>query len=272
MFRVVLIAVTAGLTSVGGALAQGKTFVLVVDQEVTETGLIDYIVPRFALKHGIRPSVKSAEAQSMIDGASAAILARGDADVLVEAGTADILRPAFFVETDPNRSYAIVLTPGDENRAFAETFLDWLTGEVGQRTVATYEVPGGQNFVPGAIKVAAPPPPEPEGDADEGDRLAHSHCGRCHVVSDRNRMDGIGSTPSFAAIRSREGWRDKFLTFWSANPHPSFTQVAGVTEPFDPDHPPHIAPVEVTLEDIEAIFAYAATIPPKNLGAPISQR
>ena len=85
-------------------------------------------------------------------------------------------------------------------------------------------------------------------------------------------MGGIGSTPSFAALRSLAGWEDKFLAFWSENPHPSFTQVEGLTEPFDPDHPPHIAPVEITLDELEAIYAFAATIEPKDLGAPINER
>ncbi|MDU8942057.1 hypothetical protein [Ovoidimarina sediminis] len=272
MFRATLITIAAWLGLSQAALAEGKTFVLAVDGVVAETGLVDYILPRFALKHGVRPSLLTGDPDALIEEAEALILTAEGASRLLDAGRADRRKAAFFKETEPSRSYVIVLVPEAENRAHAEQFADWLTGEIGQRTVATFEAPDGSAFIPGAIKVAAPPIPEPEGDAMEGDRLAHFHCGRCHVVSEKNRMDGIGSTPSFAAIRSRENWRDLFQAFWSANPHPSFTQVEGLTEPFDPDFPPHIAPIEITLEDIEAIFAYAATIRPKDLGAPISQR
>ena len=111
-----------------------------------------------------------------------------------------------------------------------------------------------------------------EGDANEGEKLSHFHCGRCHVISDRNRFGGIGSTPSFPALRAIPSWRDKFAAFWTLNPHPSFTQVVDITPPFDPDRPPHIAPVVITQEDLEAIVAYAASIEPKDLGAAVESR
>lgn len=103
-----------------------------------------------------------------------------------------------------------------------------------------------------------------------GETLALLHCGRCHVVSDRNKYGGIGSTPSFGALRTIPNWREKFAAFWVYNPHPSFTQVEGVTEPFPAERPPHIAPVELTLEETEAIALFAASIEPKDLGAPLT--
>jgi hypothetical protein len=108
-----------------------------------------------------------------------------------------------------------------------------------------------------------------EGDAVQGSRLALVHCGRCHVIDKRNRMGGIGSTPSFAALRGRTAWHELFLKFFTENPHPSFTQVEGVTIPFGPDRVAHIAPVEVTLDEIDAITAFVATLTPKDLGAPM---
>jgi mono/diheme cytochrome c family protein len=108
-----------------------------------------------------------------------------------------------------------------------------------------------------------------EGDVALGSLLSLQHCGRCHVVDKRNRMGGIGSTPSFPALRGRDGWADLFRKYWTENPHPSFTQVAGVTEPFDPDRPAFIAPVTVTLEEIDAIVAFVATITPKDLGGAV---
>ncbi|MEO0760718.1 MAG: hypothetical protein AAFZ09_02745 [Pseudomonadota bacterium] len=102
-----------------------------------------------------------------------------------------------------------------------------------------------------------------------GEKLATFACGRCHVVSERNRMGGIGSTPSFAAMRTIEDWERRFRTFYALRPHGAFTQVEGVTPPFDPLRPPAIHPVEVTEADIEAIVDFARSIPPKDLGAPL---
>ena len=111
---------------------------------------------------------------------------------------------------------------------------------------------------------------EIEGDSALGARLALQHCGRCHVVDKRNRMGGIGSTPSFAALRGRGNWSDLFLAFWTHNPHPSFTQVAGLTEPFTDSRPAHVAPMEITVAEIEAITAFVATMEPKSLGKPVA--
>ena len=61
----------------------------------------------------------------------------------------------------------------------------------------------------------------------EGQRLALHHCGRCHVVNDTNRYGGIGSTPSFAALRALPQADDRFAAFWTFNPHPAFMQVEG---------------------------------------------
>ena len=53
------------------------------------------------------------------------------------------------------------------------------------------------------------------------------------------------------------------------NPHPAFTQVADVTPPFHEERPPPIIPVEMTLDDLQAILAYVAALEPADLGAPI---
>ncbi len=99
-----------------------------------------------------------------------------------------------------------------------------------------------------------------------GEKLTLFNCGRCHVISDRNKYGGIGSTPSFAALRTLEDWEERFKVFWTENPHPAFTQIDGVTEPFPIDRPSPIHPLTLTLEEIDAIVAYARTIAPKNLG------
>ena len=107
------------------------------------------------------------------------------------------------------------------------------------------------------------------GDALAGERLALVNCGRCHVVGEKNRMGGIGSTPSFAMLRTLGDWERRFRAFFTLNPHPAFTQVPGVTPPFDQARPPPIAPLEITLADIDAILAYAASLAPADLAEPL---
>ena len=128
---------------------------------------------------------------------------------------------------------------------------------------------GGQIYTTALSAVVTEAPEVFDGDTANGSKLALVHCGRCHVVDERNRMGGIGSTPSFAALRGRPNWSDLFRAFFVHNPHPSFTQVTGVTEPFDPNRQIHVAPVEITLEEIEAILAFVATLEPKKLGRPV---
>ena len=102
-----------------------------------------------------------------------------------------------------------------------------------------------------------------------GEKLTLFHCGRCHVINERNKYGGIGSTPSFGALRTLEDWADRMRAFYALAPHPAFTQVEGITEPFPIDRPSPIHPLEVTEAEIETIVSYTATIPPKDLGAPV---
>jgi mono/diheme cytochrome c family protein len=102
----------------------------------------------------------------------------------------------------------------------------------------------------------------------DGERLALRHCGRCHVVGEANRFGGIDSTPSFAALRAVPGWRDKLDAFWTVGPHVAVIQIEGLTDPFPPERPPPMAPIEITMAELEAIRAFIATIEPKDLGGP----
>ena len=111
--------------------------------------------------------------------------------------------------------------------------------------------------------------PAPADDWAPGEKLAYIHCGRCHVIGERNRMGGIGSTPGFAVIRTWEFWEDKMRSFYALNPHPSFTQIDGVTEPFPPHRPSPIHPIALSLDELEEIIGYAHTVEPADLGAPI---
>lgn len=102
-----------------------------------------------------------------------------------------------------------------------------------------------------------------------GEKLTLFHCGRCHVINERNKYGSIGSTPSFGALRTLDNWEDRFDSFYALAPHPAFTQVKDVTEPFPINRPSPIHPMELTLDDIETIREFARTIPPKDLGAEV---
>lgn len=259
-------AVLAGLAAQGAAAGE-RGFVLLADERLERSGLLGFLVPRFVLKHRIRPEIVTAPPGGVSGGA-------GEAD-LVLAAPAEVPggTPAFHrAGAEPPEAYAVGFAPGRARSEQAAAFRDWLTGDVGRATVGTFAEGGIAVYLPGAPDAGAAAAPAIEGDADAGERLALFHCGRCHVVSEKNRMGGIGSTPSFAALRAIPGWEDKFQAFWTANPHPVFVQVEGVTEPFDPLNPPHIAPVEITVADIDAILAYAASVAPKDLGAPVGSR
>ena len=89
------------------------------------------------------------------------------------------------------------------------------------------------------------------------------------MIGQINRLDGIGSTPSFAVLRALGDWDARFQSFYTLRPHPAFTQVEDVTEPFDPQRPPPIAPLEMTLDDLNEILAYVEAIEAADLGAPL---
>ena len=82
-------------------------------------------------------------------------------------------------------------------------------------------------------------------------------------------MNGIGSTPSFAVIKALPDWDLRFQAFYVLRPHAAFTQIEDVTPGFDPELPPPIVPVEMTLDDLNDLMAYVATITAADLGAPI---
>jgi len=56
------------------------------------------------------------------------------------------------------------------------------------------------------------------------------------------------------------------------NPHPSFTQIAGITEAFAAHLPPAIVPLEITQDEIDHILSYVATIAPADLGVPLQSQ
>ncbi len=230
------------------ATADERLFRLSAPEALIASGLLDYLRPRFSLKTGVRIEIVTEDPE--------AEMALGNAEG----------RAVFIGEGATWR----MRLRGDH--AGAARFADWLTSEIGQRTLTSYEIAGRVPFsLPEAEDVAAVALVF-EGNAVAGKVLSLLHCGRCHVVSQENRMKAIGSTPSFAVLRTLPDWAPRFQTFYVLNPHPAFTQIAKITEPFAVNRPPPIVPVEITLDDLEAIMAYVSGVAPADLGAPIQHQ
>jgi hypothetical protein len=224
-------------------LAQDKAFTLAAPDALVDSGLLKFILPRFSLKTQTRIT--------LAEPGTPAGAQFGDSGVVAFAGLDTVWK--FDAGDDPD----------------AQRFSDWLRSDVGRNTVDSYQIDGVAPFT-SEIKVEKVVVQITyDGDALRGEEVSLSHCGRCHVVSDKNRMNSIGSTPSFAVLRTLSDWQDRFQAFYVLNPHPAFTQIEDVTDPFDPTRPSPIAAVEMTLDDLENIMAFVQGIAPADLGRPV---
>ena len=105
-----------------------------------------------------------------------------------------------------------------------------------------------------------------------GEKLTMINCGRCHKVSEKDRMGGIGSTPSFGVMRNWVDGEQRMKAFWTLRPHPAFTQLEGVTEPFPSNRPSPIHPISLTQDDLRVIIEYFRSIEPADLGPDLGLR
>ncbi|MEQ8919089.1 MAG: hypothetical protein RID11_20485 [Roseovarius sp.] len=241
----IVLAALGLMLDVEQAHADDKRFRLSAPAALVETGLLDYLLPRFSLKTGVRIEVVNPED-------------RAEVTLGPETG-----RPVFQGKDRLWRMARASDHPG------AVRFAEWLTSEIGQRTVTSYEVAGRAPFTLPEVAEEAETVPDFDGNASEGKRVSLAQCGRCHVVAPENRMNAMGSTPSFAVLRTMPDWAARFQSFYALKPHAAFTQVEDVTAPFPINRPSPIVPVEVTLDEVEAILAYVAEMTPADLGAPI---
>ncbi|WP_428671596.1 hypothetical protein [Roseibium sp.] len=229
------------------AKAETRSFRLGAPEALAQTGFLKYLLPRFSLKTGIRielvPEGEAAEAV-----------------IAVEA-------PGIPVFSGLGKDWVLaVVEPRDPHAA---SFEDWLAGDVGRKTIEAFKPGGTAIFAAAAARSETVRPLLVDGDAAAGERLSVRHCGRCHMVNEATRMTSIGSTPSFAVLRGLSNWHERFESFFARNPHPAFTIIDGVTEPFDSNRPPPIVPLEISLGELDAILAFVSRIPPADLGAPI---
>ncbi len=249
--RIIAISIILTVALMKAAIAEDRGFRLGAHPSIVETGFMKYLLPRFSLKTGIRIT----------------LVAPGEpADA--SFSTNDTGTIAF---SGPENNW--YLDVGDTGqRKHVKRFAKWLASRVGHRTISSFKLDGIAPYSPKAKEVAAVKTVTIGKNAELGEKLSLRHCGRCHVVNEKNRMNAIGSTPSFSLLRSFGDWKARFEAFYALNPHPAFTQIAGVTEPFSDQQPSPIVPLEMTPDDIEAIIDYTATITPANLGAPIQHQ
>lgn len=226
------------------ASAQDRDFTLSAPVEIVETGFLKHLLPRFSLKHGVRIT--------QVDTNGDVVIGSEGTPVFVGLGT------VWHITASDDEG------PG--------LLLDWLRSDIGQRTVEAFEINGTAVFSTQTSVEIAPPPMTFDGDPVAGVALSLEHCGRCHVVNDTNRMNGMDQAPSFAVMRGFDDWQNRFSTFYVLNPHPSFSQVIDITQPFAANLPPAMVPIEITQDDLESILAYVATVAPADLGAPIQNQ
>jgi mono/diheme cytochrome c family protein len=246
MLRPILVILLLNLPFLAKA-DEARSFRLAADEALIETGLLAYLLPRFSLKTARRAEIGGEAADLRLspsaDGASA--FTRGET--------------VYYFE---------LLTDHPAARIFTE----WLLSEGGANTIAAFQPSdGGPTFQPPAPQVERETALF-EGDAAAGAVLAAQHCGRCHRVGGAQDSMGIGSTPSFRALRSLSDWPERLMAFYALNPHPAFLRVEEISPDFSPDAPPPIVPIVLTLDEAEAIQAYVASLEPADLGAEIQHQ
>ncbi|PRY23085.1 hypothetical protein CLV78_105137 [Aliiruegeria haliotis] len=245
-----LISVALLLAAMAPLSAQDKRLHIAAPATLVETGFLRHLLPRFSLKYGI-PITVVAPGES----ADAAFTDTPD-------GT-----PAF---ASGDTTWHLTIPAASTANPHLAKFADWLGSDIGRNTVTGFAGPPA--FSADFARIVETAAPILDGDQERGAELSLVHCGRCHVIGEINRMNGVGSTPSFAVMRTFKDWKRRFSEFYALKPHPSFTQVTNVTEPFADGKAPHISPVEITLEEIEDIVAFAASVAPADLGAPIQHQ
>ncbi len=211
---------------------------------LVETGLLKFALPRFSLKTQIRVE--------LIDDPSQADMVLGDTGQALFQGAGQTWHMQLRRKDHPG----------------TKRFAGWLTSDIGQRTIIGYAPDGEALFGPPDVVAQEVVAIEMDGDAVLGLEVSRTKCRRCHRV-DEDRMTGIGSTPSFAVLRSLGDWEERFSAFYALNPHPSFTIVEDITPPFPDDRPSPIVPILMTLDEVEAVLAYVAAMDAAELGAPL---
>ena len=233
------------VTSLSYANAEERIVTISAPNSLIASGFFDYIIPRFKLKTQI--SVKLVTDSAMIaisTDSGRAFLQMGDIEVKIDSV---------------------------EENNYAKRFFNWLKSDVGRKTILSIQENDAPVFVSLEIEEEATRQVRLSGDAKLGLEQSQQKCARCHVV-EKGRKNSIGSTPSFFALRTFDDWDLRFSGFYLLRPHPAFTIIPDVTEPFDDSRPAPIVPIELDLNELQAIIAYVQSIPPADLGEPVKHQ
>lgn len=101
-----------------------------------------------------------------------------------------------------------------------------------------------------------------ESSIERGKSLVRQHCSRCHVIPGLNPYGGIGSTPSFSAMKWLDDWRRRFEIFYILPPHPALVRIDGVSDPRNKSLPAFSSEIVMSLEDLDDILNFVDTIKP----------
>lgn len=229
------------------ALADDRLVRVYAPTELVQSGLFKFAFPRFSLKTQVRVE--------LVEDVSAADLTFGPDGRALFSGLGATWHVAVL----------------SKDHTGTQRLRDWLTSDVGTRTVFAFQQDGVAVFSPPQAQAEQTVVVALDGDADTGKQVSYAKCGRCHVT-ERGKGWGIGSTPSFFALRSMADWQGRFEAFYALKPHAAFTQITEVTAPFPEDRPSPIAPIELTLDDLDAILAYVQGLEQADLGAPVQHQ
>ena len=232
----------------GPVLADDKLVRVHAPEALMDTGLLKFALPRFSLKTQVR-------IEFVPEGAEADL-------VLGDNGRA--------VFQGPKQLWKMEIQSADHPGT--KQLADWLASDVGQRTIASYAPDGTALFGAPQAETRVLVEVTLDGDAELGHKVSREKCTRCHAVDEATKGWGIGSTPSFGVLRSLEDWEGRFAAFYALNPHPAFTQIEDVTDPFPIDRPSPIAPIELTFDELQAMLAYVAEMPAADLGKPLDHQ
>lgn len=216
--------------------------------QLVDTGLLKFMLPRFSLKTQVRVEV--------LPDPTGAQVALGDDGRALFEGAGQIWK----------------LDIVDRDHAGTAKLAAWLTSDVGQRTITGFAPNGTALFTPPGEEEQEVVEVALDGDADLGHKVSRAQCARCHAVDEATRGWGIGSTPSFGVLRALPDWEERFSAFYVLNPHPAFTQITDLTEPFPENRPSPIAPVVMDFDELEALMAYVAAMPAADLGKPLDHQ
>ena len=157
--------------------AENADFTVSAAREIRDTGFLQHLLPRFSLKHGVRITQVDESGDVVIGGQGVPV----------------------FTGLDKVWSVTGSKTAG------AELFVEWLLSDIGKRTIESFKPDSVAIFTTQFGDQTAETVLVFDGDPVQGEALSLTHCGRCHVINETNRMKGMGQTPSLSPWNAQMG-------------------------------------------------------------------